>query len=499
MAKTKTTRGRGGAPKRPPRPQTSPPADPSAPDAGEPNWKNRTIFTGDNLHVLRGMNSDSVDLIYLDPPFNSKKDYAAPIGSKAAGAAFKDTWTLSDVDMAWHDQLRHDNPVLHDVILAAWSASGKGMASYLMMMAVRLQEMRRVLKPTGSIYLHCDHNAGAYLKMLMDVIFGLSSYRNVISWRRSTSDAKIVHQTGNLSWGSNTDTLLFYGDRKILPYRDLDESEVEDKFPKVDEKGDRYNTATPLFLVPSSGRRPNQEYEWMGFNPKNGWRFTKERLEEEHAKGNVVITETGDGGRKIERRSYLRDYKGVPVGDIWTDIPNVTGRARTDYPTQKPLKLLERIIKASSKEGEVVLDPFCGCATAPVAAEKLNRRWIGIDLSDMAYDLVKYRLRNDLGFDSLGTVHRTDQPLRTDVGKLPHYRKHKEALFGEQRAKCAGCGTVHDYGNLEVDHIVAKDKGGTDHKQNLQLLCRRCNLRKGTGEMSELTAKLIEDRIGQYA
>ena len=174
----------------------------------QPNFKNRTLWTGDNLPVMRGMNSETVDLIYLDPPFNSNRDYAAPIGSQAAGAAFKDTWTLSDVDLAWHGEIAEANPALYRVIDAAREAHGKGMQSYLTMMAVRLLEMHRLLKPTGSIYLHCDPTASHYLKLLMDVIFGAAQFRGDISWvRQAGGKNDVIKAPGRVQ-----DRLLFYGE-----------------------------------------------------------------------------------------------------------------------------------------------------------------------------------------------------------------------------------------------------------------------------------------------
>ena len=153
----------------------------------EPNWKNQTLWTGDNLDVMRGMNSESVDLIYLDPPFNSNQDYAAPIGGEAAVVGFKDTWTLNDVDLAWHGEIAESEPALYSIIDAAGLSHGKGMKSYLIMMAVRLLEMRRILKSTGSIYLHCDDTANHHLKSLMDSVFGASNYRSEITWKRSSA------------------------------------------------------------------------------------------------------------------------------------------------------------------------------------------------------------------------------------------------------------------------------------------------------------------------
>ena len=173
-----------------------------------PNWANRTLWTGDNLDIMRGMNSETVDLIYLDPPFNSNKNYSAPIGSEAAGAAFKDTWTLSDVDEAWHGEIADREPTLYAIIDAAGLSHGKSMKSYLIMMAVRLIEMRRILKETGSIYLHCDPVANHYLKSLMDATFGQNNFRDEMVWRRNESGAK-GSQHSPMSWGSNVDYLLY--------------------------------------------------------------------------------------------------------------------------------------------------------------------------------------------------------------------------------------------------------------------------------------------------
>ena len=449
----------------------------------------RTIFTGhDNLKVLRGMNSDSVDLIYLDPPFNSNRNYAAPVGSAAAGAAFKDTWTLSDLDLAEVGLLAETEPKLADFIRAAGQVHGGSMMSYLTMMATRLLEMRRVLKPEGSIYLHCDDTAGAYLKVLMDSIFGATRYRNEITWVRHTSGGKIIHDKPK-QWGRGTDRILFYSgdDAGVAPWRPLDDDEVVKRFPKVDHNGERY-TRAHLFNDRSMPARPNQCYEWHGFtNPHpSGWRLTRPRLEAEYNKGNIVIN-----GDRIERRRYYRDYKGHPVGDAWTDISLPGGSSeRVGYPTQKPVALLERIITASSKPGDRVLDPFCGCATTCIAAEKLGRDWVGIDISPMAATLVERRLHDQLGLMSTTVIHRDDIPHRTDIGKLPPYRSHKQELYGAQAGDCAGCGTHFEFKNLTVDHIVPKDIGGGDNIENLQLLCGWCNSTKGTGTMAEFKAKL---------
>ena len=392
----------------------------------QPNWTNRTMWTSDNLDIMRGMNSDSVDLIYLDPPFNSNKTYSAPVGSKAAGAAFKDTWTLDDVDLAWHGEIADREPALHGVIAAAGSSHGKSMKSYAVMMAVRLLEIKRILKETGSVYLHCDPTASHYLKLIMDAVFGKQNFRNEIVWCYHGGGATKKY------FPKKHDILLLYGkDAKLshhnalrgVPYRD---------FYAYDKQG---NIRTD-----------------KGYHPD-----------------------------------------GKMVSDWWEiSVISSVASERTGYPTQKPLALLERIIKASSNEGDMVLDPFCGCATACVAAERLNRRWAGIDLSPKAAQLVKIRIEKDnpLLFTQHPMAHRTDIPKRTDLGKLPNYRTHKHTLFGKQEGICAGCQSAFPFRNFTIDHIVPRSKGGSDHLDNLQLLCGACNSVKGNRDQAYLVAEL---------
>ena len=401
------------------------------------NWKNRTMWTGDNLQILRGMNSESVDLIYLDPPFNSNRDYSAPIGSEAAGAAFKDTWTLEDVDEAWHGEVAEQNPAVYSVIGAAREAHGKGMKSYLIMMAVRVLEMRRILKPTGSIYLHCDPTASHYLKLLMDVVFSKANFRNEIVWHYRRWPAT------QRNFQKMHDTLLFYSSQK---------------------GSNAFNT----LMNPLS---PGTQKRWRG--KKSRVEFTKE-------------------GTRMVTQMTSKDSSGAPMDDVW-DIPVINSQAkeRVGYPTQKPLALLDRIIKASSNEGDMILDPFAGCATACVAAERLDRQWVGIDISKKAVDLVQVRIRKEIDlFHNFKPIRRSDIPRRTDLGKLPSYRTHKHLLFGKQEGHCAGCKVSFQFRNLTVDHVTPQSHGGTDHMDNLQLLCGACNSMKGTGTQAELIVKL---------
>ncbi|OOV34160.1 hypothetical protein BV61_03300 [Candidatus Synechococcus spongiarum LMB bulk15M] len=395
---------------------------------GTPNWSNQTIWTGDNLGIMRGMNSASVDLIYLDPPFNSNANYAAPIGSQAAGAEFKDTWTLQELDITWLDLIEAKHPPLSRVIHASMKDSDK---SYLIYMAVRLLEIHRLLKPAGSIYLHCDPTMSHYLKIMMDAIFGQRKFKNEVIWS---------YRTGGVSkryFARKHDVLLFYA---------------------ADEA--TFNMQTEKAYTKAKNRKPGLV---------------------NYGAGGAMFYEDEDGV-----------YNLVAMRDVW-EVPYVNSQAkeRTGYPTQKPLRLLQRIIRASSNEGDMVLDPFCGCATACIAAQTENRQWAGIDISSKATELVQQRMHNELDLFFQGSI-RTDIPSRTDLGKLPRYNclKNRELLYGQQKGYCGGCATHFEFRNLEVDHIISPKKGGTDHISNLQLLCGNCNRVKGDRGMEYLRTKL---------
>ena len=456
------------------------------------NWTNRTIWTGDNLDVMRGMNSETVDLIYLDPPFNSSRDYAAPIGSEAAGAAFKDTWTLSDVDEAWHGEIADRDPTLYAIIDAAGHSHGKGMKSYLIMMAVRLLEMRRLLKPTASIYLHCDPTAGHYLKTLLDAILGAENFRSDITWRRTTahSDTK----QGRQQHGRVHDVLLFFTKTDTWTWNPIfggyDQAYI-DKHYRHKEPGTARRYRLDNLTGPGGQAKGNPSYELMGVT--RYWRYSQERMQELVEAGRIIQTKPG---RVPQYKRYLDEMPGVPLQDIWTDINPINSQAaeRIGYPTQKPLTLLNRIIEASSNPDDVVFDPFCGCATACVAAERLQRHWIGIDLSPLAARLVNTRLRDEMGlfFD---VSHRSDIPRRTDLGDLPNYRTHKHTLYGKQEGLCAGCRVMFPFRNTTVDHIVPQSRGGSDHIDNLQLLCGACNSTKGSGSQEAFVARLIQQGL----
>ena len=404
----------------------------------ELNFANQTIWTGDNLPIMRGMNSESVDLICLDPPFNSNANYAAPIGSKAAGAEFKDTWALSDLDTEWINLIASKHSALYRVLLAAMTDSDK---SYLVYMAVRLLEMRRILKPAGSIYLHCDSTMSHYLKLIMDAIFGRRNFRNEIVWHRARGfKRKTARQ-----FTQKNDNILFY---------------VKGEHQHV------FNTQYKL-------HKP--EYIRRFKSDEAGRRYRDD------------VNPTGGGRRRI----YLDETQGDIIDTVWADIPpvNPNAKERIGYPTQKPLALYRRLIAASSNLDDMVFDPFCGCATTCIAAQDLGRKWTGIDVASKAIELTKMRLRNELGLFA-NPIHRTDIPKRTDLGRLPRPASHRRVLYGEQAGNCEGCAQHFQIQNLEVDHIVPRSKGGTDHIENLQLLCGSCNRIKGNRGMEYLRAKL---------
>lgn len=351
------------------------------------------LFYGDNLEVLRKHFPDaSVDLIYLDPPFNSKADYnilfkeSSGEQSVAQIQAFSDFWHWDKTAEKTYLEIQED-PKLTDMIQFLHAHLGRSdMMAYLVMMAIRLRELQRVVKPTGSLYLHCDPTASHYLRMLMDSIFHPSNFRNEIVWRRS-------HPKGHAftRLASNHDTIIVYAkDAKQLKwkmsYRDYDPEILARTYRLKDPDGRVYMLDN---LLNPNMNRPHLTYEFKGMT--RVWRWTKERMLEEDAKGRIVVPRNGKGVPRYKR--YLDEQEGVPIDDFWEDIDYVKGGERQGYPTQKPQELLERIINAASDEGDLVLDPFCGCGTTIMAAQELKRKWIGIDITHLAISLIRARLR----------------------------------------------------------------------------------------------------------
>ena len=447
---------------------------------------NRTLVISDNLPALRAMPDDCVDLIYLDPPFNSGADYLNPIGlpeAEARGlqydlkmpvpganepyqAGFRDQFHMNEFNKdgtpndnwkpEWVREISRVIPSLPPIIAAAGHSHSSSMQGYVTFMAIRLVEMRRVLKPTGSIYLHCDPTASHYLKGIMDSVFDKANFRNEIVWGYPPGG-----RAPKYGFHQKHDVLLYY----------------------------------------SKGGAPTFHHQYKPLSDYQISKFTKE---------------DADGRRYKEyrrrTRTYLDEVPGSPVPSWWTDVPSLgqtISKERTGYPTQKPLALLERIILASSNPGDVVLDPFCGCATTPIAAEGLKRRWIGMDRGVEAYRQVVNRIRKT--FPDMATEGEfalienrrfyrvealpgqdNDAPYVSPMDKreppepkLELTKAQRRDLLGKQDGFCLGCGTKPDMELMEGDHVVPKGVGPED-MVNFQLLCGFCNNRKRTRPMREL-------------
>ena len=369
------------------------------------------------------------------------------------------------------------HPGLYKVVEAAGVAHSKGMQSYLCMIGIRLLEMRRLLKPTGSIYVHCDSTASHYLKLVMDSIFGAKNFKNDVVWRYggSARGAKAIAK----HFAKNHDDVLYYvKDQKTAMHNPV--------------YGERKYSLTDL---PSHIRHEDGRY----FKTAPRGDYTDDSIRRLRESGR--IHETRNGNLRVK---YFLECDGdhviepVLAGSVW-DIPDMMHAPtseRQGYPTQKPLALLSRVITAGSNPGDVVLDPFCGCATALVAAEHLGRQWVGIDISEMAVKLVRHRLYREVPLFTQDAIDRSDVPRRTDlVDEIREYQNDKHVLYGQQEGHCNGCGGTFEFRNLEVDHVVPRAKGGADHISNYQLLCGFCNRTKGTGSQAELLAKLKRDGI----
>lgn len=357
------------------------------------------LHFGDNLEVLRKhVKDESVDLIYLDPPFNSKATYnilyRSPVGADAQRKAFEDTWRWEDGAEDAMESVRQTDLSIFKVLQSLQGFLGQSdLMAYLAMMAVRLVELRRVLKPTGSLYLHCDPTASHYLKVVLDGVFGPDSFRTDISWRRQSAHNDGAQ--GRKQYGNVRDTVFFYSKSQKWTwnwlYTPYDEEYVRSFYRHVEEGTDRrYRLGDITAPGGADPAKRNPHYEFLGV--ERYWRYSKERMQELYEAGRIV--QTGPG-RVPQYKRYLDEMPGVALQNDWTDIKPLHGsnQERIGYPTQKPLALLERIISASSNPGDVVLDPFCGCGTAVHAAERLGRKWIGIDITYLAIQVIEDRIK----------------------------------------------------------------------------------------------------------
>lgn len=373
------------------------------------------LYYGDNLEVLREhIPSESVDLIYLDPPFNSNATYNVLFKSPKTGEgadsqikAFDDTWHWGEDDAIAVNELMHSgHEDIANLIQALRRFLGENdMMAYLVMMAIRLLELHRVLKPTGSLYLHCDPTASHYLKLILDAIFGHENFRNEIVWKRAET-VKGNFGQGSKRFDCNTDNIYFYTKSNSYTFNPIFQQYSLDyinSFYKHSdpETGRRYQLIS--MTGPGGAAKGNPSYEVMGVT--RFWRYSKENMKQLIDAGLVVQT----GPNTVPRKKlYLDEGKGVPLQSLWTDVPSLHSQSneRLGYPTQKPVALLERIIQASSNKDDVVLDPFCGCGTAIHAAQKLNRTWIGIDITQLAISLIEKRLKDafpEADFEVIGS------------------------------------------------------------------------------------------------
>ena len=364
---------------------------------------NNRLYYGDNLEILRNREyfpDECVDLIYLDPPFNSNRNYnvlfksESGADSEAQITAFEDTWHWGETAEATYDDLIVGAP--HKVATAIEALMNlierNQMMAYLVMMTARLVELHRVLKPTGSLYLHCDPTASHYLKIVLDAIFGGQNFQNEIIWKRTSAHSDRT-QGNVLHMGRIHDVMLFYTKSEHATrhsvYTPYDDSYINKMYNKVDDDGRRYRLDN--LTGPGGASKGNPFYEVMGVS--RHWRYSQEKMEQLIEEGRVIQTKPGN---VPAYKRYLDEMPGVALQDVWDDINPLGSNAkeRLGYPTQKPEALLERIIRASSNEGDIVLDPFCGCGTAIAAAHKLGRGWIGIDITHLSIALQKYRLQD---------------------------------------------------------------------------------------------------------
>ena len=401
----------------------------------KPNWENRTLFHGDNLDFMRAMDSETVDLIATDPPFNRNRDFHSTPGSLADGASFHDRWRWERIHDEWLEKMQDDNPQLAEAIESAKHAHSDGMGAFVCFLSVRVMQMHRLLKPTGSLFLHCDPTASHYIKATLDAIFGRRCFRNEIVW---------CYRGGGVpktAFARKHDLIFFY----------------------VKSKKAIFN---PQYTSYSEASR-----QLVG----------------------------GRGGVSIDGRERNLE-RGCHMPDWWTDINSLQtwSPERTGYPTQKPVELYSRIIKCASNPGDVVLDPFAGCATTCVAAALLERQWVGIDIWKKVAEVVKERIkREELPLLTKDIFLVSELPKRTDDGETsaPYLRtpviitepsdgfrtreERVDFLIKQYGLICQGCGRSFDHKSyLQLDHILPRADGGWNHIRNRCLLCGPCNLRK---------------------
>ena len=459
------------------------------------------LYFGDNLEWLRNTKEfpdASVDLVYLDPPFNSNADYnvlfreASGAASQAQFHAFTDTWSWADAAETYHQFIDTCSNVAVTTMMEAFHSFLKNspMMAYLAMMAPRLVELHRVLKETGSLYLHRDDVASHYLKLLLDGTFGARFFRTEIIWKRTTANGN-----ARQNFGVITDAIFGYSKSDSPKFNrlfvDYDPEYLRTKYSHVDKAGRRYR----LDNLRNPGYRPNLVYDYKGFKPHpNGWAISREKMEQWDAEGRIELPKKPEG--RIQLRRFLDEQPGLAITNLWDDIPAINSQAqeRLGYPTQKPQALLERIISASSNEGDIVLDPFCGCGTTIHAAQKLGRQWIGIDVTYLAINLIKRRMTEAFG-DGLAFVEK-GQP--TDLGGAGQLFKNDPFQFQHWALSLIGArplregdgkgadrgvdGLLYFYDTKEKrEKIIVQVKGGGVKRSDIATLLGDVNNQKAVG------------------
>ena len=513
---------------------------------------NRTIFISDNLPFLQALDTESVDLVVIDPPFGKKRAFEGAIRPPLTAQETERerermaAWGVYDVASAYELGLEYpdqsgDTAIFEDiwrfelVVREDWwadiydtpvwwliestrRAQGDDTAAYIAFMAQRMMEIRRILRPAGSVYLHCDHEANAYLRQMMDVVFGRDNFRNEIVWRRQNANNSVRTRFGHI-----TDTILFYARTRAATWNQpyAERSETESKRFRRDAEGRLFKAQDLTAPTPN----PSRMFNWRGTTPRNGWRYSLERLEELWAEGRILTTRDGRP-RTDGRIEYLDELpKGAKMQNLWTDISRVanTSRERSGYPTQKPQALARRMIEASSNPGDLVLDCFAGCAYVPVAAEETGRRWIACDMSPRAFTVIRrqFAKKPELGmtvegeeaeyeaaeprFEGKGVLRirgPNQMPSRADGGtngeRLPPRSQPPKIRFRQKPlesgdeiwrafvdhwgADCWYCGRPRDKerSDLHLDHIEPnKGDGSNDDCWNRALACPSCNRTKG--------------------
>ena len=481
-------------------------------------FPNRTIFINDNLDVMRGLDDDQFDLVYFDPPYNSDEMYNV-IFDDGTQDGFRDVWRLNDMDWSWLTVIGARWNKVDEVCRLARIVHGDMMMSYLCMMAVRLIETKRVMKPNGVLVLQCDDNANAYLRVILDAIFGRENFFGEIVWKRATGKNDVENKFGRIH-----DTLYVYalpGHKWNQQFHPRTESDVKKNYPYTDKNGrwgSRSLFAKGTTLHGSSGKPwrgidparigrgshwviPNQAKEQM---PElNQMATTQEKLDAIDAAGEIYWPKKEGGVPRFKKRPGFT--RPVPLQNLWDDIPPVQG-VGNDYrlwQTQKPIPLLERLILCFTDKDDYVLDPWCGCATGPVAAEINGRDWMGIDLSPRAFKEVYERLQREADKNALldggvlkDVVRRDDLPVLSKDTINPYC--FKETLYGRQQGRCGLCAEYVTFRKMTIDHKVPVNRGGQDTEDNLELYCGNCNSIKG-GRRTKEEALVRLKQLDPYA